>query len=800
MKRDESKIKNSILIVDDEPANSLALIHILSPDYTVYAEKNGKNALEAAEEHLPDVILLDILMPETDGYKVLKQLKNSEKAKNIPVIFITGLSDPDGEEKGLEMGAADYIEKPFNPSIVKLRVGNQIKILAQQMSEYDIMKYKLTSYALNIALWDINLVAEDPLNPDNVFSWSHEFRQMLGFTDENDFPNLLESWSSLLHPDDKERTLKALTAHVSDRTGNTLYDLEYRLRLKSGEYRNFHAFGDTLRDRNGTALRVAGGIADITEKRCLAESLDKTMKDLITALEQAKAANKAKSDFLSNMSHEMRTPLNAIIGMTTIGKNTDDVEKKDYALGKIDEASSHLLGVINDVLDMAKIEANKLELSPVEFNFDKMLQKAVSVVHYRLDEKKQVFTLNSDNSVPRFVVGDDQRLTQVITNLLSNAVKFTPEGGSISLSVFLNKEIHGSCELRVEVADTGMGISLEKQMKLFDVFEQTESGISREFGGTGLGLAISKRIIELMDGEIWVESELGKGAKFIFTVKMQRGKTNFESLLAPDVDWKAIRVLAVDDTAETCEQFKTLFRDFNIKCDIAADGFEAWELIKKNNGYSIYFIDWYMPGMDGIELTRKIKSLGEKSAVIMITSGDWERIKDDALAAGVDKHMLKPLFSSMVIDYLNECLSTESMNTELAADYSKFTGKKVLLVEDVEINREILISLLGDTGLEIDCAENGQEALDMVAANPDKYDIILMDMQMPKMGGVESTRRIRALPSAKTKVLPIIALTANVFADDIEICIDAGMNGHLGKPLDIDRVLETIYEHLKERK
>ena len=398
------------------------------------------------------------------------------------------------------------------------------------------------------------------------------------------------------------------------------------------------------------------------------------------ACEQAKVASKAKGDFLSNMSHEMRTPMNAIIGMTAIGKKAKDIGTKNHALNRISDASTHLLGVINDVLDMAKIEAGKLELVPVEFNFEKMLQKVMAVINFRAEEKQQRLTINVDNNMPRVIVGDDQRLMQVITNLLTNAVKFTPAGGDIHLEASFTEDSSGNNELFIEVRDNGIGISPQQQKKIFLPFEQAESGISRKYGGTGLGLVISKRIIELMDGRIWLESELGKGSRFFFTMKTKRRKKSPRPQLVPGVN----------------------------------------------------------------------------------------------------------------------CL----IKGEIAA--SMFKGKNMLVAEDVEVNREIIKALLIKTGINIDFAENGQEALNMASVLPCKYDIIFMDVQMPEMDGLEATRQIRAMEAeiytslgAASKGVPIIAMTANVFMDDIEMCRTAGMNDHIGKPFDIDKIMDILRFYLK---
>jgi PAS domain S-box-containing protein len=515
---------------------------------------------------------------------------------------------------------------------------------------------------------------------------------------------------------------------------------------------------------------------------------------------EAEAANRAKSSFLATMSHEMRTPMNAIIGMTTIGKNSKDTERKDYALHKVEEAAVHLLSVINDVLDISKIEANKLELSPVEFNFERMLQKIVNIINFRMDERHQKFAVNVDRNIPRFVIGDDHRLSQVILNLLSNAVKFSPEQGEIGLDVALASENDNICEIRIEVSDNGIGIPPEQQAKLFQAFQQADSGITRSFGGTGLGLSISKHIVELMGGAIWIESESHEGSKFIFTIKVERGSKNVASMLSPGIKLENMRILIVDDEPSVCAYFKELFAQIGLQCDTVADGFEAYRSIEETGSYDIYFVDWRMPGMDGIELTRKIKAHDKErpSVVVMISSADWAVIKDAALDAGVSKYLLKPLFSSAIIDCINECLGLDPDGEEDKKNGAggRFAGKKLLIAEDVEINREILLSLLEDTGLSMDCAENGLEAVEMVTAAPGKYDAILMDVQMPKMDGLEATRLIRSLADQRAANVPIIAMTAHVFKSDIEECLAAGMNNHIGKPLDIDDVMKKLHKYL----
>ena len=517
---------------------------------------------------------------------------------------------------------------------------------------------------------------------------------------------------------------------------------------------------------------------------------------------EAEAASSAKSSFLSTMSHEIRTPMNAIIGMTAIGKLTNDIGKKDDAFKKIESASKHLLGIINDILDISKIEANKFDVSPVSFEFEKMLQKVADVVNLRVDERHQRFYVTIDNDIPKALIGDDQRLSQVIANLLSNAVKFTPEEGTIRLDSKLLSEEDGMCCLQISIEDTGIGISDEQKTRLFNSFEQAEAGTTRKFGGTGLGLAISKRIVDLMGGDIWVESELGKGSKFVFTVVMKRDESHKDRQLEDDVDWSNIRVFVVDDEPEIREFFKAVTNSLGIDSTVVASGEEAVKLLESDHDFDVYFIDWKLPGMNGVELAGKIKrKMEQKSIVTIFSSADWAVIEDDARAAGVSKFLPKPLFPSVIVDAITEYIDFDRKNDKVieTAGCYDFSRYSVLLVEDVEINREILLALLEPTNLTADCAENGAVAVEMFTANPDKYDMVLMDIQMPIMDGYEATQRIRALGVPNASAVPIVAMTANVFREDVERCMEAGMNGHVGKPLDLNEVFRQLRCYLSAR-
>ena len=520
---------------------------------------------------------------------------------------------------------------------------------------------------------------------------------------------------------------------------------------------------------------------------------------------KADEESKIKSSFLANMSHEIRTPMNAIVGMTTLGKAAANAERKDFCFTKIDEASQHLLGVINDILDISKIEANKFELSVTEFHFEKMLQNVVNVISHRLDEKKQKFMVHIDTAIPQTLLGDDQRMAQTILNLLGNAVKFTPEEGTITLDARLLKAENDFFTIQVSVTDTGIGLTSDQQTRLFQAFTQASAGTSRQFGGTGLGLAISKNIVEMMGGKIWVKSEPGKGATFAFTVRVKQGVTYTSLYLNRDINWDNVSIMAVDDDPDILDYFREIMQKIGATCDTALSGEEALMLVEQHGAYNIYFVDWKMPGMDGISLARVLKSKAPTpghTIVIMISAAEWREIEEDAKRAGVDKFLSKPLFPSAIADAISKALGMHERPTMKKSHeelLNVFMGFRVLLAEDVKINSMILQGLLEPTALEIDCVENGAEAVRMFRENPERYDLIFMDVQMPVMDGYEATRQIRGLDIPYAKAIPIIAMTANVFREDVEECLKAGMDSHLGKPLNFDDVLKQLHTYLKKR-
>jgi signal transduction histidine kinase/CheY-like chemotaxis protein len=532
---------------------------------------------------------------------------------------------------------------------------------------------------------------------------------------------------------------------------------------------------------------------------------EKNKEELRNAKSKAEDSAQAKSNFLANMSHEIRTPMNAILGMNEIARGSQDLERIQYCLDRVNESALHLLHIINDVLDMSKIEAGKLELSITDFTVEYLVKNVISLILLRAGEKKQHFNIKIDTDVPSAIVTDCQRLSQVLINLLTNAVKFTPEGGNIDLLIHNYTDKYEShpdfCVLGFEVIDSGIGISKEALDNLFQSFQQADNSISRRFGGTGLGLAISQNIVEMMKGTIQVDSTPGEGSRFYFTIEVPVGSATCNVDLDPNVDWQQIPMLVVDDDPTVLDYFKEITEKYHLRCDTAISGPGALQLLRQNPSlYQVLFIDWRMPGMDGMELIDRVRAeFSDAITIIMISALEWNRIEQEAALKGVSYFLSKPILPSRIWECLNKCFAANEKRHQEADSLREkisFTGKSMLLAEDIEINREIILTMLEDSGLTIDCAVNGQEAVDMFHRNPDKYDLIMMDIQMPVMDGYLAARLIRAGAAPRAATVPIVAMTANVFREDIERCQEAGMNDHLGKPVNQKEVMDKLKEYL----
>ena len=555
----------------------------------------------------------------------------------------------------------------------------------------------------------------------------------------------------------------------------------YKMALKHSEY-------------NGKAGYVIM-LSDRTRER-------KMSADLESALSIAKSANKAKSNFLSNMSHDIRTPMNAIIGFATLlAKDADNPEKVREYIRKIMFSSQHLLSLINDILDMSKIESGKTSLHVEEFNLASFLDELCSIMIPQAKAKKQTLEVRTKGKLPEQVFGDKLRINQILLNLLSNAVKYTPEGGAIQVTVDATEKRarHNHVHLKFLVKDNGIGMSADFVKVIFEPFSREATKATKEIQGTGLGMTITKNIVDLMGGTISVESAPGKGSTF--TVELELAVP--EAIDGDDETfWSEhdiTEVLVVDDEEDVCLDVQELMRDTGVKVSYALNGMDAIKMVSDaydgGKPFNVVLLDWKMPGMDGVETAKHIRAkVGADVPIMVLTSYSFDEIEEEAKAAGIDLFLSKPFFVSNFRNAVTRLKQeAPAEETESASETVSLKGLKILAAEDNEINAEILQELLDIEGVRCDIVGNGKEAAEKFAVcKPGQYDMIFMDIQMPVMNGYEAARAIRACEHPEAKTIPIIAMTANAFDDDVKAALDAGMNAHLAKPIDMDKLKAII--------
>jgi len=660
---------------------------------------------------------------------------------------------------------------------------NMITALA---SDYRSVYYIDLDSGQGICYRNDNLSDDDALGPGDSFS----YREML------------KDYAEKYVTDEYREAFLKFTDPYYIREGlkdNLVITFRYLIRRGEEEsYEMLRMTGVRKPDERGDHIvhAVGAGFADIDSE--MRESLAKNQA-LSDALKTAEEASRAKTVFLSNMSHEIRTPMNAIIGLDSLALRNQElpVETREY-LNKIGESARHLLGLINDILDMSRIESGRMVFRKEEFSFRSMLEQINTMVMSQCSEKGLKYECNVTGGVADFYIGDDMKLKQVLINILGNAIKFTDAPGSVSLSVERTNVYEGQSTLKFVIKDTGIGMDESFIPKIFDSFTQEDGNRYSKYGSTGLGMAITKNIVDLMNGTVSVESKKEEGTEFTVIITLKNCEhSNIDSSF---INLNDLRILVVDDEKVAAEHAKLILDEAGIKSDIALSGEEALNMLEiahtKQEHYGLVLLDWKMPEMDGLEVARRIRErYDSETTVIILTSFNWDDIMDEAFHAGVDSFLAKPLFASNVIDEFERIARKNNPGGIGKRHAADLKGRRVLLAEDMEINAEIMKEVLAIKEIETETASNGRIALDMFKDSADSYyDAILMDVRMPEMDGLEATAAIRALDRSDAGSIPIIAMTANAFDEDVQRSLQVGMNAHLSKPVEPERLYCCLEE------
>ena len=638
------------------------------------------------------------------------------------------------------------------------------------------------------------LVRVDGRDMRTVLWHSVGFLDLIGYTEEQ-FSQELQSQWDYVHPDDRERI--AASMGQARETGESAA-AESRIVTRDGTVKILimtYSYVDGKDSWDGVPSYYSVGV-DVTEERTEQARQRLALEDACNA---ARIAADAKTNFLSSMSHDIRTPMNAIIGMSVIAKaNLQSPEKIQDCLNKINVSSRHLLNLINEVLDMSKIESGKLTLTTEQISLKEVVEGIVNIMQPQVKTKKQTFDIHVENIFTENVWCDGIRLNQVLLNLLSNATKYTPEGGSIQLS--LSEEAspkgEGHVRIHIKVKDNGIGMSPDFLKRIYEPYSRADGVRVSKTQGTGLGMAITKYIVEAMEGSLNITSELDKGTEVSLTF-------DFEKTVALEMDMvlPSWNMLVVDDDELLCRTAIDTLKTIGINADWVLSGEKAIELVtqhhQKRDDYQIILLDWKLPGMNGIQVAKEIRrNLGDEVPILLISAYDWSEFEAEAREAGISGFISKPLFKSTLYHALRQYMGAETENNQTLNHNIDLSGRRILLAEDNELNWEVAKELLSDLGVELDWAEDGQICLDKFQRSPEGYyDAILMDIRMPHMTGYEATKAIRGLNHPNALSIPIIAMSADAFSDDIQHCLECGMNAHIAKPIDdieLTRILKRF--------
>ncbi|MFA8343171.1 MAG: response regulator [Rhodothermaceae bacterium] len=632
----------------------------------------------------------------------------------------------------------------------------------------------------------------------NIEYVNPSFTKTTGYTIKETIGNNLDFLKSNFHDDEFYKNL-----WDTIESGNVWFG-EFKNRRKNGSFYWESASISPIKNNKNEVTHYVSVKEDITQRKQMEIELKKSK-------ELAETATVAKSQFLATMSHEIRTPMNAIIGLSHLVLKTKLDKKQLNYLIKIDQSAHSLLGIINDILDFSKIEAGKLTIENIDFDLEQVISTVSNLVSQKAQEKNLEFAIHISPDVPLNLIGDPLRIGQVITNFCSNAVKFTTEG-EVVVSIKLTEKSNGFADLEYCVKDTGIGLSNDQKENLFKAFQQADNSTTRKYGGTGLGLAISKRLVELMGGRIWFESELGKGSSFYFSGKYEILEKQKQKILVPSVDLRGMKVLVCDDNESSRIILTEALEVFTFRVTTVSSGQEALMELENSadDPYKLVLMDWKMPGMDGIETSIKIKSNSNTSIplILMVTAFGNNDIYEKAKNAGVEGYLTKPITYSSLFDSIMELFGKivdksaiipqkgEKYKNEIAL----YKNINLLLVEDNEINQQVATELFESAGFTVEVAINGEEAVELVkdSGNPSKYDIVIMDLQMPVMDGYTACREIKKIEEYKN--LPVVAMTADAMEGVKEKCHEAGMEGYIAKPIELDEILGVIVKLLKENK